>query len=219
MLQEFLRRGKKWADKPDSNVREGSIAELGICSRPAWGSAYCGKSSKRPPWKWWIFRFIFAVDFLVAKCKRKIRRKKSAGKSSSRKQKICRRTTPPRNPPARPINPPQNLPTNPPVKPPSTRRVFSIEKVFSWRRLQSMDSGTLFGCLLGMVKASTLKCICNPSAAAGGMDKVCCALFQTTLLVRIIRFEKTAKKKPRKIHHATLPTLAAQVKGNSRKRF
>ena len=46
-----------------------------------------------------------------------------------------------------------------------------------------MDSGTLFGCLLGMVEAPMLKCICNPSAAAGGRDKVCCTTFQTTLLV------------------------------------
>ena len=50
-------------DKPDSNFREGSSVELGVCSRPVWVSAYCGKSSKRPPWKWWIF----AVDFLVAR--------------------------------------------------------------------------------------------------------------------------------------------------------
>ena len=28
MLQEFSRRGKKWADKPGSNFREGSSAEL-----------------------------------------------------------------------------------------------------------------------------------------------------------------------------------------------
>ena len=103
-------------------------------------------------------------------------------------------TRPPRNPPAKPKNLPQNLPTNPPVKPPSTRRVFSIEKVCSWRRLQSMDSGTLFGCLLGMVEVSMLKRTCNPSAAAGGMDKVCCAPFQTTRLVKSVPFEKTAQK-------------------------
>ena len=72
--------------------------------------------------------------------------------------------------------------------------VFSIEKDCSWRRLQSMDSGTLFGCLLGMVKAPMLKCTCNPSAAAGGMDKVCCAPFQTTLSVKSVCFEKTAQK-------------------------
>ena len=63
MLQEFLRRGKKWADKPGSNFREGSSAELGVCSRPVWVSAYGGKSAKRPPWKWWIF----AVDFFGRK--------------------------------------------------------------------------------------------------------------------------------------------------------
>ena len=57
-----------------------------------------------------------------------------------------------------------------------------------------MDSGTLFGCLLGMVEAPMLKCTCNPLAAAGGMDKVCCAPFQTTLLVKSVHFEKTAQK-------------------------
>ena len=35
-----------------------------------------------------------------------------------------------------------------------------------------MDSETLFGCLLGMVEAPMLKSTCNPSAAAGGRDKV-----------------------------------------------
>ena len=34
----------------------------------AQGSAYGGKSAKRPPWKWWILRWIFAVVFLVANC-------------------------------------------------------------------------------------------------------------------------------------------------------
>ena len=166
----------------------------------------------------------FAVDFCGGFFGRKMQKKnppkKSAGKSASRKQKIRRRTNPPPpNPPARPKDPPQNLPTNPSVKPPSTRRVFSIEKdcswrrlqstdvkppstrrVFSiekdcsWRRLQSTDSGTLFGCLLVMVEAPMLKCTCNPSAAAGGMDKVCFAPFQTTLLVKSVRFEKTAQK-------------------------
>ena len=75
-----------------------------------------------------------------------------------------------------------------------------------------MDSGTLFGCPLGMVEAPILKCFCNPSAAASGMDKVCCAPFQTTRLVKNVRFEKTAQKK-QKIRHATLPPLAAQAKG------
>ena len=38
-----------------------------------------------------------------------------------------------------------------------------------------------------------LKCTCNPSAATGGRDKVCCAPFQTTLLVKSVRFEKRPK--------------------------
>ena len=105
---------------------------------------------------------------------------------------------PPENPPARPQNQPQNLPTNPHVKPPSTRRVFSIDKDCSWRRLQSVDSRTLFCCLLSMVEVPMLKCTCNPSAVAGGMDKVCCAPFQTTLLVESVRFEKTAQKQQKK---------------------
>ena len=71
---------------------------------------------------------------------------------------------------------------------------FSMEKVCSWRSLQSKDSGTLFGCLLVMVEAPMLKCTCNPSADAGGRGKVCCAPFQTTLLVKSVRFEKTAQK-------------------------
>ena len=136
----------------------------------------------------------FCGGFFGRKIQKKNPPKKSTGKSASRTQKIRRRTTPPRNPPARPKNPPQNLPTNPPVKPPSTRQVFSIEEDCSWRHLQSMDSGTLFGYLLGIVEAPMLKCTCNPSAAAGGMDKICCAPFQTTLLVKSVRFEKTAQK-------------------------
>ena len=72
--------------------------------------------------------------------------------------------------------------------------LFSIEKDCSGRRLQNMDSWTLFGCLLDMVEAPKLKCTCNPSAAAGGMDQVCRAPFQTTLLVKNVRSEKTAQK-------------------------
>ena len=193
MLQEFLRRGKK----------NGQTNLIPISGRvPVLNLEFAhGRSGFQPTWK--IFQkaamevvdfSVDFLDFLVAKYKRKIHRK-IRRKSASRKQKIRRRTTP-RNPPARPKNPPQNLPTNPPVKPPSTHAgFFSIEKVCSWRRLQSMDSGTLFGCLLGMVEAPMLKCTCNPSAAAGGMDKVCCAPFQTTLLVKSVRFEKMAPKK------------------------
>ena len=62
-----------------------------------------------------------------------------------------------------------------------------------------MDSGILFGCLLGMVQAPMLKCTCN----------LCCTPFQTTLLVKNNIFEKMAQRL-QKIRHATLPTLAAQ---------
>ena len=97
MLQDFLRRGKKkWADRLGSNFREGSSAQLRICSRPVWGSAYGGKSAKRLPWKWWILRWIFAVIFWSQNTKENPP-KKSAGKSASRKQKIRRRTTPPKS--------------------------------------------------------------------------------------------------------------------------
>ena len=58
-----------------------------------------------------------------------------------------------------------------------------------------MDSGTLFGFFLRMVKVPMLKCTCNPAAAAGGRDKVCCAPFQTTLLVKNVCLEKQPPKK------------------------
>ena len=125
MLQEFLTRGKKkWADKPGSNFREGSSAELGICSRPVWGSAYGGKSAKRLPWKWWILRWIFAVDFFWSQNAKEKSAKKIRQKIRQPKTKKSAGARPPRNPPATHQNPPPNLPTNPPVKPPSARRVF-----------------------------------------------------------------------------------------------
>ena len=97
MLQEFLRRGtKNWADKPGSNFREGSSAKLGICSRPVWGSAYGGKSAKRPPWKWWILRWIFAVDFWSQNTKEKSA-EKIRRKIRQPKTKIRPRTTPPKS--------------------------------------------------------------------------------------------------------------------------
>ena len=142
MLQEFLRRGKKWADKPDSNFRECTSAELGVCSRPAWVSAYCGKSSKRTPGKWVDSSVDFCGGFFWPQIA-----EKSAGKSASRKQtKKSSGTRLPRKSPARPKN--------------LTNK--------STRHLQSMDFGTLFGCVLGMVEAPMLKCTCNLSADAGG---------------------------------------------------
>ena len=189
MLQEFLRRGKKGQTNlvpisgrvPVLNLefahgRSGVQPTVENLPKDCHGSGgFCGGFLR------WIF--------LVAKIRRKnppenppAENKKSAG------------ARPPRNPPARPRNPPQNLPTNPPVKPPSTRWVFSIEKDCSWSRLQSMDFGTFFGCRLGMVEAPMLICTCNPSAATGGMDKVCCASFKTTLLVKNGSFGKMAQK-------------------------
>ena len=141
-----------------------------------------------------FLRWIFAVDFLVAKCKRKIRRKNPPENPPAENKKSAgARPPPPKS--ASQAQKSAAKPTNKSAcQTPSTRRVFSIEKDCSWRRLQSMAFGTLFGCLLGMVEAPMLKCTCNPSAAAGGMDKVCCAPFQTTLLVKSVRFEKTAQK-------------------------
>ena len=195
MLQEFLRRGKnKWAHKPDSNFREGSSAELRICSRPVWVSAG-GKSSKRPPWKWWIFRWIFAVD-ISGRTIQKILLKKSARKSASRKHKIRRRTTPPKSTSQAPKS--AAKPTNRSACQTSKYTPFFL--IEPWRRLQSMDSGTLFGCLLGMVEAPMLEWTCNPSAAASGRDKVGCTPFQTTLSVKNVHFEKLPKnntKSPR----------------------
>ena len=49
--------------------------------------------------------------------------------------------------PAGPENLPQNLPTNPVVTAPSASRFFVIEKVCSWRRVGSMDSGALLATL------------------------------------------------------------------------
>ena len=100
MLQEFLRRGKKkkWADTPESNFREGFSAELGVCSRPVWVSAYSGPTVETLPkdrhgsggfcggflrWSFW------------SQNPKEEPAEKSAGKSASRKQKIRRRTTPP----------------------------------------------------------------------------------------------------------------------------
>ena len=132
------------------------------------------------------------MDVLVTKCK-----EKSADKI---RRKICQPKT--KNPPAH--EPPE-------IRQPGSKTscktyqqirlsnlqvhagFFSIEKDCSWRRLQSMDSGTLFGCLPGMVEAPMLKCTCNPSAAAGGMDKVCCAPFQRTLLLKNVRLGELPK--------------------------
>ena len=144
----------------------------------------------------------FSVDFCGGVFGRKMQ-KKNQPEIRQPKTKIRRRMTPPpRNPPARPKSPSQNLLTNPPVKPPSTRRVF-----FDWEGLlleASSEHGFWDTLWLpsGHGQAPMLKCTCNPSAAAGGKDKVCCAPFQTTLLVKSVRFEKKAPKN-KNIRHAT----------------
>ena len=81
-----------------------------------------------------------------------------------------------------------------------------------------MDSGTLFGCLLDMVEAPKLKCTCNPSAAAGGMDKVCRAPFQTTLSVKTFVLRKRLKNNNKKsaTRHLWQPKLARESMQNIR---
>ena len=93
MLQEFLRRGKKWANKPDSNFREGASVELGNSLRAGLGFSL----------RWKLFQKVamevvdFSVDFCGGFSWRKIQKKNPPKKSASRKQKIRRRTTPPKS--------------------------------------------------------------------------------------------------------------------------
>ena len=119
------------------------------------GFSLLWKIFQRPPWKWWIFRWVFG-----RKMHKKNPPKKSAGNPPAEKK----------NPPAH--DPPEihqpgpkisrkNLPTNLPVNLQVHAGSFSI-KAYSGRRLQSMDSGTLFGCLLGMVEAPMLNALVIP---------------------------------------------------------
>ena len=114
---------RKWADKPDSNFREGSSAGLGVCSRPGRGFSLRWKIFQKAAIEIVDSSVDFCGGFLVAKHKRKIRRK-NPPENPPADNKNSAGARPPRNPPARPKNLPQNLSTNPPVKPPSTRRVF-----------------------------------------------------------------------------------------------
>ena len=88
MLQEFLRRDRKWADKPDSDFREGSNAELGICSWPVWFQPTLENLPKGRHGSGGFF--VGFLRFVVTT-------KKSARKSASQKQKIRRRPTPPKS--------------------------------------------------------------------------------------------------------------------------
>ena len=98
---------------------------------------------------------IYAVDFFGCQNAKFLKRK-------SAKQ------NPPENPPAEnkqsagPRPPPRSASQAPKSAKPTNQSdcrtskytpvFFSIEKDCSWRRLQDMDSGTLLGCLLGMVE-------------------------------------------------------------------
>ena len=212
MLQEFLRRGKnRWADKPDSNVREGSSAELGICSRPAWGSAYCGKKLPKDRhgsggFFGGFLRWIFW--------------------SQNAKEKSAEKN-PPENPPAENkksagARPPRNPPAGPKIRRKTCQQIrlsnFQVHaELFRFRRslLEASSEHGFWESLWlpsghGQGPHIEKKCTCNPSAAAGGRDKVCCAPFQTTLLVVSVRFGKKRPKNNKKVRRATLPTLAAQ---------
>ena len=91
-------------------------------------------------------------------------------------------------------NPPQKQPTNPPVKPPSTRRVFSIQKVCSWRRLQSMDWDTLW-VPFGHGRSSQVEMHLQSLSCCWWADKVCCAPLQITLLVKAFVLRKRHQNK------------------------
>ena len=201
MLQEFLRCGKKWADKPDSNLRRVPVLNLEFAHgqsgfQPTVENLPDGRHRSGGFFGGFL-RWIFG-----RKMQKKNPPKESAGKSASRKRKIRRCMAPPKicqpGPKIRRKTYKQIRLSNLQVH----ARFFSIENACSWKRLQSMDSGTLFVCLLGMVEAPMLKYTCSPSAAAAvRRDKVCCAPFQTTVLVTRVHFGET----PRDSAHSWQP--------------
>ena len=184
MLQEFLRRGEKMGRQTWLRFKEGSRAELGVCSLPVWVSAYGGQSSKRPSGGFFGERWLCLVTT-----------KKFAGKSASQKQKIRRGPTP--------KNPPQNLPTNPPVKPESGTGCFKCTPGFS--RLRRRFS------LGGVFRAWDTLWL--PSGHGRGSD---CAPFQTTLLVKNVRFDEDSPKFLRKNIENNPPRASANP-GSPRK--
>ena len=177
MLQEFLRRGKngqkKKKKKNHSNFMEGSSAEFGICSRPVWLSAYGRTILQKAAME--------VMDFSVGVCGGCFDTMYK-GKST---EKIRRRIRQPKTKNRRCDDPEIHQPC-PKIRHKNFQQIrlsnlqvharyFLIEKFCSWGRFQRTDSRTLFGCVLLMVEAPMLKRTCNPLAAAGGRDKVCCA--------------------------------------------
>ena len=115
--------------------------------------------------------------------------KKSTGESASRKQRIRRRMTPESTSQAQKS-----------AAKPTNKSACQTSRI----------SGALFGCLPGMVEAPTLKCTCNPSAAAGGRDKVCCAPFETTLIVKNVLRKRPKNNKNNPPHdsaNSSSPTV------------
>ena len=87
---------KKSGQKPESNVRKGTSAELGVCSLPVWVSAYWGRSSKGRHGSGGLFGGFLQWIFWSQNAEEKPV-KKSTRNSTSRKHKIRRRTTPPKS--------------------------------------------------------------------------------------------------------------------------
>ena len=217
MLQEFLRRGQKIMGRQTWFQFQGGFqcwtwnlltAGLGFSLR--W--KICQKTAMEVV----DLRWIFAVDSFWSQ---------NAKEKSAEKIRRKIRQPKTKNPPAH--DPPEIRQPGPKIRRKTYQQIrlsnlqvharfFSIEKDCSWRRLQSMDSGTLFGCLLGMVEAPMLKCTCNPSAAAGGMDKVCCAPFPDNTFSQKRSFWENGPKIAKQNRHATVLPLAAQISESRR---
>ena len=193
MLQEFLRRQKMG--------RQTWFQFQGGFRCWTWNLLTASQSFKG--FLRWIFWSQNTKEKSAEKNRRKIRQPKT------------------KNPPAH--DPPEKSPfqaQKSAAKPTNKSACQSSKYTPDFFRLRRLALGGFFrawilghsGCLLRMVEAPILKCTCNPSSAAGGRDKVCCAPFQTTLLVKSVRFEKWPKNNE-KIRYTTLPTLAAQLFG------
>ena len=154
MLQKFLRRGKKNVQTNLVPI-SGRVAVLNL--EFAHGRSEVQPTVENLPKDRHGSGGFLRWNFWSQKCKRKNPRKKIRRKIRHPKTK---------NPPAH--DPPEIRSSARPTNPLQTYQqirlsnlqvqagFLSIEKDCSWRRLQSMDSGTLFGCLLGMVEAPML---------------------------------------------------------------